>query len=210
MSETNSHLERLKRLASPSPTPPPPVEEDEGYSAFASGRLGTKPQLTLVFRRVTGSCHAFAYAHLYALEYDPSVGILLKFTQHRVALLGRHLDDLFRYLCLHRVQTVQETDPLHAETLPQKTPVVVGIERTESIIGNQLFEAPNRIARCFPSHWSSSYFRRWGHLPRHFWSSCLPSSLNASLSRRDFSHLTHSTWISATSPEAPSSYSLSS
>jgi hypothetical protein len=127
VSEINTHLERLKRIAS-QPTPVEPADEDDEYAAFAAGRVGVKPQLTLVLRRVSGSCHAFAYAHLYRTEYDPSVGIILHFSQHRVALTGRHLDGLFRYLCDHRVQTVQEVDPLHAETTPADTAVVTGIE----------------------------------------------------------------------------------
>lgn len=128
MTDTNSHLDRLRRLAT-SPVAPE-AEEDEVYAAFASGRLGTKPQLTLVFRRVTGTCHAFAYAHLYTLDYDPSVGVVLQFTQHRVTIAGRNLDDLFRYLCLHRVQTVQEFDALLADTLPATTPVVTKLDIT--------------------------------------------------------------------------------
>ena len=61
------------------------------------------------------------------------------------------------------------------------------------MIGNQLFEAPSRIARCFPSHGSSSYFRRCGHRPWHLASSSRPSSLKASLSAASSaSHLTHS------------------
>ena len=114
MTDVNSHLERLRKLATPGAASLPPGEPDDEYEAFASGRLGTKPQLTLVFRTASGTSHGFAYAHLYTLDYNPSVGIVLKFTQHQVTLLGRHLDELFRYLCLHRIQTVQEFDPLHA------------------------------------------------------------------------------------------------
>lgn len=127
MSETNTHLERLKRIAV-QPAPAEPADGDDEYAAFAAGRVGTKPQLTLVLRRVSGTCRAFAYAHLYAVEYDPSVGIILHFSRHRAALTGRHLGGLFRYLCDHRVQTVQEVDALHAETLPAAAPVVTGIE----------------------------------------------------------------------------------
>lgn len=131
MSDTNTHLERLKRIAALSTTNEEtnePADGDSEAAAFAAGRVGTRPQLTLVLRRVSGDCQAFAYAHLYRLEYDPSAGIVLHFSQHRVALTGRHLGGLFRYLCDHRVQTVQQTDPLHAETLAAGTPAVIGVE----------------------------------------------------------------------------------
>jgi len=128
MSDANAHLDRLRRIAAtPSAAVVTEADGDDGYSAFASGRIGTRPQLTLVLRRVTGTAHAFAYAHLYALDYDPSVGIALHFTQHDVALAGRNLEALFRYLCSHRVQAIQELDPLHAEALPDGTPVVTRV-----------------------------------------------------------------------------------
>lgn len=127
MSDVNTHLERLKRIAA-APPPGEPADGDDEFTAFAAGRVGAKPLLTLVLRRVTGTCHAFAYAHLYQLDYDPSAGIALHFSRHRVALTGRHLGGLFRYLCDHRVQTVQEVDSLHAETLPPDAPVVTGVE----------------------------------------------------------------------------------
>jgi hypothetical protein len=122
-------MERFKRLANPAANASPEIATpDEEYTAFASGRLGTKPQLTLEFRRVNGSCQGFAYAHLYTLDFDLAVGITLNFTQHRVTITGRHLEELYRYLCLHRVQIVQEIDALQAERLMPKTPVVTGLE----------------------------------------------------------------------------------
>ena len=124
--DTNTHLDRLRRLTAPG-TPPPDEDGDDEYTAFAAGRVGGKPQLTVAFRRVNGTVHAFAYAHLYAVEYDPSAGIALTFTRHRVTLAGRHLGDLFRLFCAHRVQAVQETDPLHADSLPDDAPVVTAL-----------------------------------------------------------------------------------
>ena len=63
-----------------------------------------------------------------ALNYAP--GDVVQFTQHRVTIAGRNLDDLFRYLCFHRVQTVQEFDTLLAGTLPVGTPVVTKLDIT--------------------------------------------------------------------------------
>jgi hypothetical protein len=124
MKDGLTQLDRLKNLAKGTAEP---KDAEEEYTAFASGRLGTKPQLTLVFRTVAGVSHAFAYAHLYAMEYDPAAGIMLQFSQHWVTVRGRNLEGMFRYLCLHRVQTVQETDALHAEALPAKEAVVTGL-----------------------------------------------------------------------------------
>src|SRR5208337_3607563 len=88
--------------------------------------------------------------------------------------------------------TLLQFGPVRLDQLPSLS-VVLGIESTDSMIGNQLFDAPSRMARWVPSHFSSSYFRRCGQRPRHLLSSSLPSSLKASERRRLLSHFTHST-----------------
>lgn len=124
MSEVNTHLERLKRVASSPAEHPVGIDAEDESTAFSAGRVGTNPQLTLVLRKANGNCHAFSYAHLYSIEYDPSDGITLTFSQHQVRLCGRHLDDLFRYLCHHRVQRVNETEESFLESPDEQQPVV--------------------------------------------------------------------------------------
>jgi hypothetical protein len=123
--DTSSPLSRLRQLGA-TPISAPTAEEE--YQAFSFGRVGSKSQLTLAIRRVSGTVHGFSYAHLYTLDLEPSLGIILRFTNHRVVLQGRHLDELYRYLRGHRVELIQVIDPLQAETLPEDTPVITSLE----------------------------------------------------------------------------------
>lgn len=122
---TETHLDKLRKLTEPASDEP--GDGEGAYAAFSFGRVSSKPQLTLRVRRVTGTCDGFAYAHLYTLDFDPSVGIVLRFSQHRVVIRGRNLDELYRYLTLHRVDVIQVIDPLLAETLAPDQ-VVTGVE----------------------------------------------------------------------------------
>ena len=64
-----------------------------------------------------------------ALNYAP--GDVVQFVRSQPGhAAGRNLDDLFRDLCFHRVQTVQEFDTLLAGTLPVGTPVVTKLDIT--------------------------------------------------------------------------------
>jgi hypothetical protein len=125
MNETNPHLARLRNFTT-QPPDTPGVEEE--YSAFAFGRVGSKPQLTLRIRQVSGTTRGFVYAHLYTLDHEPSLGIILRFSQHRIVIQGRNLEEMFRYLSQFRVDLIQVTDPLHASTLADTVPVVTSVE----------------------------------------------------------------------------------
>jgi hypothetical protein len=123
--ETNPQLTRLRQLGN---TAIPAVAAEEEYQAFSFGRVGSKSQLTLAIRRVSGTVHGFVYAHLYTVDLEPSLGIILRFTHHRVVLQGRNLDELYRYLRRQMVELIQVVDPLQAETLPEETTVVTSLE----------------------------------------------------------------------------------
>lgn len=122
MIETQAHLTRMGKLAAS------PVAEDEEYTAYNFGRVGSKAQLVLRIRKISGSTHGFVYAHLYTLDHEPSLGIVLRFSQHRVVLQGRNLDGLYRYLSQNRVDLIQVVDPFHSEKLGDDVPVVTSVE----------------------------------------------------------------------------------
>lgn len=103
-------------------------DDDRDLSTFANGRIGTKPQLTITFRRVTGASHSFAYSHLYSVITEAEAGgFVAEFSQHRVTVEGRNLQHLFRVFCDHKVHTIQETSPSQALGVETDQPVVLSI-----------------------------------------------------------------------------------
>ncbi len=104
------------------------TDDERDLSAFANGRIGTKPQLTITFRRVSGASHSFAYSHLYAITTEAEAGgFVAEFSQHRVLVEGRNLQHLFRVFCDHKVHTIQETSPSQALGMEVDQPVVLSI-----------------------------------------------------------------------------------
>ena len=109
--------------------PAPAAAEDDEPRAFACGRVGTRPQISVTFARKDGRGKTLAYSHLYALDTDnPNLGCVLEFTRHRVVLQGRNLTDLVRLLGDHKVREVSQIDEVHALALAPSVPVVTSIE----------------------------------------------------------------------------------
>ena len=77
---------------------------------MAVGRVGPKPQLSVLFCKQDGTGEAFAYAHLYRVRSDGGTTLRADFTGHRVTIEGRGLGRLLRYLCDHRASQVREAD----------------------------------------------------------------------------------------------------
>jgi len=103
-------------------------DESRDLSPYASGRIGTRPLLTVTFRKVDGSSHSFAYSHLYAITADSeSGGFVAEFSQHTVTIHGRNLSHLHRLLCDHKAHTVQETSATQALGIEESQPVVTGM-----------------------------------------------------------------------------------
>lgn len=103
-------------------------EEEDDVKSFSSGRVGSKPQLTVTFRQVDGSSYSFAYSHLYSLMTEAEAGgFIAEFSQHRVIVQGRNLTQLFRYLCDHKIHTVQEISPSQGMAIAEHLAVVTSI-----------------------------------------------------------------------------------
>lgn len=103
-------------------------EDEPEYSAYASGRVGMRPQITVSFRKTDGTTQAFSYSHLYCVSTNnENEGFIAEFTQHRVSVVGRNLSDLFRYINTHRVHLIQEMSDTQTLGLEETQPVVTGI-----------------------------------------------------------------------------------
>lgn len=133
MNETLSYAERMKALAKPKLRPAETeIEEWEGeaeYQAFAFGRVGNKPQISVTFRLINAKGYNFAYSHYYGIVDDhPNVSFSIEFTRHVVLIAGRNLEMLHRLLCDHKVREVRQVDELEAKVLPDGVPVVTHME----------------------------------------------------------------------------------
>jgi hypothetical protein len=130
MSDAGVFAEKLKEVRRHLAEPVIPVAAEEGeYRAYASGRVGNRPQVSVTFRGKDGLGKTLAYCHLYSLDDEnPNLGATLEFTRHRVVVKGRNLTELVRLLGDHKVREVQETDEMHALTLAPEAPVVTTVQ----------------------------------------------------------------------------------
>ncbi|MFN8707501.1 MAG: hypothetical protein ACK526_13455 [Planctomyces sp.] len=99
------------QFARPEPRRPEETATAEEYTAFARGRVGTRPQMMISFRKCTGEVFAFAYSMLTKIySENPDRGFTLFFSDTQVHIEGEHLLQLFHYLIQHRVIEVVETE----------------------------------------------------------------------------------------------------
>jgi len=105
------------------------IDGENEYTAYANGRVGTRPQLSIIFRKADESAKAFAYSHLYSVETsDPAAGFVVEFSQTRVTIKGRNLEALLRFICQHRVLEVTEAERSRVFEVAAEQPVVEKIE----------------------------------------------------------------------------------
>lgn len=88
-----------------------PESEAEEYTAFASGRVGRKPQMMIRFRKASGQTKVYAYSMLTEIDSEnPDEAFTLTFGMSKVEIHGQNLQRLFDYVCEHRAQEVSEPD----------------------------------------------------------------------------------------------------
>lgn len=105
------------------------VTEDNEYSPYANGRIGTRPQLTLVFHKADGSYKAFAYTHLFSVESaNPDEGFCVSFSRIKVVVAGRNLNELQRLVWLQKAAEIVEAGQAASLQIPGHAPVVELIE----------------------------------------------------------------------------------
>lgn len=108
----------------------PEENEESEYEAFASGRVGNKPQLTLLFRKASGEVFGFPYASFTEIRSENAdLGFTVEFSGVEVEVQGQNLSKLFRYVCFHRAAEIVEAARSEQFTLDPKLPVVLKINR---------------------------------------------------------------------------------
>ena len=86
------------------------VSADE-YTAFARGRVGTRPQMMICFRKCSGEVNVFAYSLLTKIHSDnPERGFAISFNETVVRLEGENMLMLFNYIREHRAVEIVEAD----------------------------------------------------------------------------------------------------
>ena len=102
--------------------------DDEEYKAFAHGRVGTRPQRTVLFRKCDGEEEGFAYAQFSRIRTtDRGREFTVEFAGVQVKVEGRNLGKLFAFLCAQRVPEIVEAARATALSLPDSEAVVESI-----------------------------------------------------------------------------------
>ncbi|MEZ6104429.1 MAG: hypothetical protein R3E01_36290 [Pirellulaceae bacterium] len=103
----------------------PGADEADEYRAFAFGRVGIRPQMTLVVRRSTGEFEGFAYAEFSGISgINEDNGFVVRFGPRLVAIEGKNLKRLFGYVCNFRAAEILEASGSAALKIPEDEPVV--------------------------------------------------------------------------------------
>jgi hypothetical protein len=105
----------------------------ENYGAFGWLRGVRDRALYLELRRKDGNVTALGYPWLESIEFNPSVGVTLKFTGHTVIIRGRNLNAEYRPnvmlingILRHKVPWVQEADYATSISIrPDKHSIVI-------------------------------------------------------------------------------------
>jgi len=93
----------------PETEPQSTPDGDDGLYKPGSPVSGNRPPEPMVeFRFKSRNAVALSYALLISTTYNPSEGIVLEFTTHRVTVTGRNLMEIQRALREHRLAWVQE------------------------------------------------------------------------------------------------------
>lgn len=109
------------------------AKEGKEYKAFDAIAANRRQEPMLELRFKDGNSIALPYAFLVRIEWDPSDGIVLKYTSCLVRISGRHLTHLQQKLIRHDVTWLAEIDDIHATELPKDEAVVISIELQEKV-----------------------------------------------------------------------------
>jgi hypothetical protein len=100
-------------------------EDDAEYQAFSFGRVGIKPQLTLLIRKASGAVEVFPYADFCGISSsDENLGFTLRFATRTVLIEGQRLGKLFQYICNFRTAEIMEADERTAAIAEPDKPIV--------------------------------------------------------------------------------------
>lgn len=100
-------------------------DEADEYRAFSFGRVGIKPQMTLLVRKSSGEVEGFPYSDftgIWSLNEDD--GFTIRFRDRIINIEGRNLRRLFDYICNHRAAEIVEIDSHAAMAVADESAVV--------------------------------------------------------------------------------------
>ena len=133
----------LVARATTTPSPDDPAEDGEGACGAFGYLRGTRDKaLAVAFRFADGNTETLPYSHLAGWRFDPSVGLLLRYTADVVTLVlvrgsnldvpvGAGVDLLAGGLQRHRVVWVREMDAAAVKAVGDTGPTVDKIEVAE-------------------------------------------------------------------------------
>ncbi len=100
------------------------VFSESEYRAFGVSRKawGGEPMIDLILR--DGNRHSLPYARLDEMQFNPSKGIVLRFSDYVVTLQGQRLGEGYQQLLAHRVVFVAEAGRAAQLALDAQAPVV--------------------------------------------------------------------------------------
>lgn len=108
MSDTDDKPDILDKYFKQPVDPEAFDEEIEPHKAYGMLRVGGRQALMLDVRHYNGNRWGFSYAYLMGVEFNPSEGIVLRFTSATVTLTGWKLHPVYDGLLRHAVTYVQE------------------------------------------------------------------------------------------------------
>lgn len=138
-----------------------PEEEEASCPAFGFLRGIRERALAVEFRFRDGNSECYEYSHLASFRFNPSVGLLLKFTGDLVTLVlirGSNLDALVnqgeinltdRGLQRHRITWVREMDEEELRRVGEGGPTIDSIEVAEFESQEQIKEWLKKNAQAF-------------------------------------------------------------
>ena len=115
----------------------PETEGLEDYGSFGWLRGIRERAIMLEIRHKNGKISAFGYAWLDSVEFNPSEGILLRFSGKTVKIVGRNLNGeirpsirLFDGIVRHRVPWILEAEGCSTLQVPPGSTVIEEVEIT--------------------------------------------------------------------------------
>jgi len=155
----NRHLDSNAGRNAKDSGKPPEEGEEESCSAFGFLRGVRDRSLALELRYADGNSDWLSYSCLVSWRFNPSVGLLLKFTADVVTLVlirGSNLDalvngavDLPHGIQRHRIVWVREMDKAEARKVGQTGPTIDRIEVGEFESQEELGEWLTKVGPVF-------------------------------------------------------------
>jgi hypothetical protein len=102
---------RHVQFARPEPRRQDDAAAADEYTAFARGRVGTRPQMMICFRKCSGEVYVLAYSLLTKIHSEnPDRSFTLSFSDTQVRIEGENLIQLFHYVREHRAAEITEAE----------------------------------------------------------------------------------------------------